>query len=106
VTDLAKLLERSRFDAIFLDDVIGLYGDYRGGWDTYVREGLQILSQDPSVLISALAHVTEHLGLAFTSSIILGHPFIDCRERRPREFGFSHEERMAYVPPLHHRTDV
>jgi FMN-dependent oxidoreductase (nitrilotriacetate monooxygenase family) len=73
--DLVKLLERGRFDAIFLADVIGLYGDYRGGWDTYVREGLQIPSNDPSVLISALAHATEHLGLAFTSSIIQEHPF-------------------------------
>jgi FMN-dependent oxidoreductase (nitrilotriacetate monooxygenase family) len=73
--DLAKLLERGRFDMIFFADVIGLYGDYRGGWDTYVREGLQIPSNDPSVLISALAYVTEHLGLAFTSSIIQEHPF-------------------------------
>ena len=73
--DLAKLLERGRFDAIFLADVIGLYGDYRGGWETYVREGLQIPSNDPSVLLSALAHATEHLGLAFTSSIIQEHPF-------------------------------
>jgi FMN-dependent oxidoreductase (nitrilotriacetate monooxygenase family) len=56
-------------------DVIGLYGDYRGSWETYVSEGLQIPSNDPSVLISALAHVTKHLGLAFTSSIIQEHPF-------------------------------
>src|SRR5450755_1460002 len=73
--DLVALLERGRFDAIFLADVIGLYGDYRGGWDTYVREGLQIPSNDPSVLISALAHETEHLGMAFTSSIVQAHPF-------------------------------
>jgi long-chain alkane monooxygenase len=73
--DLARLLERGRFDALFLADVIGLYGDYRGGWDTYVREGLQIPSNDPSMLISALAHVTEHLGLAFTSSIVQDLPF-------------------------------
>lgn len=73
--DLAKLLERGRFDAIFLADVIGLYGDYRGGWETYVREGLQIPSNDPSMLIPALASATEHLGFAFTSSIIQEHPF-------------------------------
>ena len=78
--DLVKLLERGRFDAIFLADVIGLYGDYRGGWETYVREGLQIPSNDPSVLISALAHATEHLGLAFTSSIIQEHPFNFARK--------------------------
>ncbi|MBO0767260.1 MAG: LLM class flavin-dependent oxidoreductase [Solirubrobacterales bacterium] len=74
-TDLAKLLERGRFDALFLADVVGLYGNYRGGWETYVREGLQIPSNDPSVLISALAGVTENLGLAFTSSVIQAHPF-------------------------------
>jgi FMN-dependent oxidoreductase (nitrilotriacetate monooxygenase family) len=73
--DLATLLERGHFDAMFLADVIGLYANYRGGWDTYVREGLQIPSNDPSMLISALAHVTEHLGFAFTSSIIQDLPF-------------------------------
>ena len=46
-TDLAKLLERGKFDAMFLADVVGLYGDYRGGWETYVKEGLQIPSNDP-----------------------------------------------------------
>ena len=79
-TELAKLLERGKFDAIFLADVIGLYGDYRGGWDTYVREGLQIPSNDPSVLISALASVTEHLGMVFTSSVIQEHPFNFARK--------------------------
>jgi FMN-dependent oxidoreductase (nitrilotriacetate monooxygenase family) len=74
-TDLAKLLERGKFDALFLADVAGLYGDYRGGWETYVKEGLQIPSNDPSVLVSALATVTEHIGLAFTSSIIQAPPF-------------------------------
>jgi alkanesulfonate monooxygenase SsuD/methylene tetrahydromethanopterin reductase-like flavin-dependent oxidoreductase (luciferase family) len=74
-TDLAQLLERGKFDAMFLADVVGLYGDYRGGWETYVKEGLQIPSNDPSVLVSALATVTEHIGLAFTSSIIQAPPF-------------------------------
>jgi FMN-dependent oxidoreductase (nitrilotriacetate monooxygenase family) len=73
--DLAKLLEQGKFDALFLADVIGLYNDYRGGWKAYVNEGLQIPSNDPSVLISALAYNTEHLGLAFTSSTIQAHPF-------------------------------
>lgn len=73
--DLVKTLERGKFDTLFLADVIGLYNDYRGGWKAYVDEGLQIPSNDPSVLISALAYNTEHLGLAFTSSTIQAHPF-------------------------------
>ena len=47
-TDLAQQLEEARFDAMFFADVVGLYGNYRGGWDTFVTEGLQIPSHDPS----------------------------------------------------------
>jgi long-chain alkane monooxygenase len=73
--ELAQLLERGRFDTIFFADVIGLYGDYRGDYRKYVESGLQIPSNDPSVLLSALAHSTEHLGLAVTASILQEHPF-------------------------------
>lgn len=72
---LAKRLEEGRFDAIFFADVVGLYGDHRGGWENHVRTGLQIPSNDPLVLISALAVNTEHLGLAFTSAPIQEPPF-------------------------------
>ncbi len=73
--DLARLLERGGFDLVFFADVIGLYGDYRGDYRKYVEAGLQIPSNDPSVLLSALAYNTEHLGLALTSSILQDHPF-------------------------------
>jgi FMN-dependent oxidoreductase (nitrilotriacetate monooxygenase family) len=72
---LAKRLEQGGFDAIFFADVIGLYGDYRGGWENHVRGGLQIPSNDPLVLMSALAVNTEHLGLAFTAAPIQEPPF-------------------------------
>lgn len=73
--DLAKLLERGRFDVIFFADVAGLYGDYRGGYRRYLEAGLQVPSNDPSVLASALAYNTEHLGIAITSSVVQEHPF-------------------------------
>jgi FMN-dependent oxidoreductase (nitrilotriacetate monooxygenase family) len=72
---LAKRLEQGGFDTIFFADVIGLYGDYRGGWENHVRGGLQIPSNDPLVLLSALAVNTEHLGLAFTAAPIQEPPF-------------------------------
>ena len=78
-TDLARQLEAARFDALFFADVVGLYGSHRGGWDTFVTEGLQIPSHDPSVMVSALGAVTEHLGLAWTSSVIQEHPFTFAR---------------------------
>ena len=74
-TDLARRLEAARFDAVFFADVVGLYGNYRGDWDIFATEGLQIPSHDPSVMLSALAAATEHLGLAWTSSVIQEHLF-------------------------------
>ncbi len=79
-TDLARTLERGKFDAMFFADVVGTYGPGRGDYSTNLREGLQIPSNDPSVLLSALAVSTEHLGLAFTSSVIQAHPFDFARK--------------------------
>jgi FMN-dependent oxidoreductase (nitrilotriacetate monooxygenase family) len=73
--DLAKTLEAGLFDAIFFADVVGVYGPVGGDYTVNAREGLQIPSNDPSVLLSALAVNTEHLGLAFTSSVLQAHPF-------------------------------
>ncbi|MFT3662219.1 MAG: LLM class flavin-dependent oxidoreductase [Gordonia sp. (in: high G+C Gram-positive bacteria)] len=73
--DLAKTLERGRFDAIFFADVVGLYAPYRGDERKYFEAGLQVPSNDPSVLASALAYATENLGIAFTASILQEHPF-------------------------------
>jgi len=77
--DLARLLEEGRFDALFLADVIGVDPAYKGSWDTYVKEAVQIPSNDSSALAAALVGVTENLGLTFTSSILSEHPFSFAR---------------------------
>src|ERR1700742_544100 len=73
--DLVCTLEDGLFDTVFFADVMGLYGPLGGAYEINAREGLQIPSNDPSVLLAALAVYTEHLGLAFTSSIMQAHPF-------------------------------
>jgi len=72
---LAKLLERGQFDAIFFGDIVGRNPPYRGDHRKIVEGGIQFPANDPSVLASALAYGTEHLGIAFTSSIVQEHPF-------------------------------
>jgi len=78
--DLAKELEAGLFDVIFFADVSGLYNDFKGSYRKHVEAGLQIPSNDPSVILSALAYNTEHLGLAFTSNILQEHPFNFARK--------------------------
>ena len=78
--DLARQLEDAKFDAIFFADVVGLYGDYDGGWASLLKKGLQVPSNDPLILLSALATGTREIGLAATSSVIQSHPFQFARQ--------------------------
>jgi long-chain alkane monooxygenase len=78
--ELAQILEKGCFDALFLADVVGVYDTYRGGPETSIVEAMQIPVNDPALLIPAMAHVTEHLGFAFTSSVLQTHPFTFARQ--------------------------
>ncbi|KQQ06183.1 MULTISPECIES: NtaA/DmoA family FMN-dependent monooxygenase [unclassified Rathayibacter] len=73
--EVAQTLERGVFDAIFFADVVGTYGAVGSSLEVNAREGLQLPTNDPSVLLAALIGATEHLGLAMTSSILQAHPF-------------------------------
>lgn len=78
--ELAKLCERGRFDAVFLADVIGLYDTFKGSADTSLQRAMQVPANDPMLLIPAMATATEHLGFAFTSSVLQAHPFTFARQ--------------------------
>jgi FMN-dependent oxidoreductase (nitrilotriacetate monooxygenase family) len=75
----AKLLEEGLFDSVFLADVIGTYDGYRSGPETALREGVQIPSNDPLLVIPAMAAVTKHLGFAATFSTTYEPPFAFAR---------------------------
>ncbi len=78
-TELAKLLEHGGFDAVFIADVIGTYDVFRGSADTSIRQGLQIPSNDPSLVVPAMAAVTRHLGFGITFSTTYEPPFAWAR---------------------------
>ncbi|MDJ1370733.1 LLM class flavin-dependent oxidoreductase [Gulosibacter molinativorax] len=78
--NLARLLEEAKFDAMFFADVTGHYGDADAEYEVYARHGLQLPSNDPTVLLGALAVVTENIGLALTSNVAQNHPFNFARQ--------------------------
>ena len=78
-TELAVLLEEGGFDAVFLADVFGTYDVFRGSADTSIREGLQIPSNDPLLVVPAMAAVTKHLGFGITFSTTYEPPFAFAR---------------------------
>ncbi len=78
-TGLAELLEDAAFDAMFIADVIGAYDTFRGGPDTSISEGMQIPSNDPLMVIPAMAAATRNLGFAATFSTTYEPPFAFAR---------------------------
>jgi FMN-dependent oxidoreductase (nitrilotriacetate monooxygenase family) len=77
--DLARVLEKGKFDALFLADVIGVYDVFRGNREAAVSQAAQIPVNDPVALIPAMAYATENLGFAWTSSVLQNHPFAFAR---------------------------
>ncbi|HWA61482.1 MAG TPA: LLM class flavin-dependent oxidoreductase [Caulobacteraceae bacterium] len=67
--ELARLLERGKFDALFLADVLGVYDVYGGSPDTALREAVQAPVNDPLLIIPSMAQATEHLGFAVTCNL-------------------------------------
>jgi FMN-dependent oxidoreductase (nitrilotriacetate monooxygenase family) len=78
--ELARELEAGLFDVLFFADVHGTYGNIGTSFAKHLEVGLQIPSNDPASIISALAYNTEHLGFAFTSSVVQEHPFSFARK--------------------------
>ena len=74
-TGLAQLLERGRFDGLFIADVLGTYDVYGGDRTAAVRNGAQVPVNDPILLVSAMAAVTEHLGFGITAGTAFEHPY-------------------------------
>ena len=74
-TELAQLLERGTFDGIFIADVLGTYDVYGACNEAAIRHGAQVPVNDPLLLVSAMAHVTEHLGFGITAGTAYEHPY-------------------------------
>lgn len=74
-TDLAKILERGKFDGLFIADVLGIYDVYNGNGDAAIRQATQVPVNDPLQLIPPMALVTEHLGFGLTASLSFEHPY-------------------------------
>lgn len=78
--DLARTYERGLFDGMFFADTPGVFDRYRDRMDEAIRHGVCWPSQDPVVLLSALAAATERLGLASTMSTSAYHPWTIVRQ--------------------------
>ncbi|MBM7716223.1 FMN-dependent oxidoreductase (nitrilotriacetate monooxygenase family) [Bacillus thermophilus] len=73
--ELAKTLEKAKFDAVFIADVLGHYDVYEGTKDAALRQAVQSPINDPLLIIPAMASVTEYLGFGVTASVTHENPY-------------------------------
>jgi long-chain alkane monooxygenase len=78
--EIAKTLERGKFDGLFIADALGVLDIYRGSSDQTLREGLQTPTDDPMLAVSAMAAVTRHLGFGITVSALYEQPYLFARK--------------------------
>lgn len=73
--ELARILERGKFDGLFLADVLGVYDVFRDSHDTALAQAVQVPVNDPLLLVPLLAQATEHLGFGVTCALTYEHPY-------------------------------
>ena len=78
-TDVAQILERGLFDAIFLADVLGVYDVYQGNVDAALEQSTQLPVNDPALVVPAMALVTKHLGFGLTATLSYETPYTFAR---------------------------
>jgi Luciferase-like monooxygenase len=78
--ELAKTLERGKFDGLFVADALGVLDIYRGSPDQTLREGLQTPTDDPLMAVSAMAAATQHLGFGITVASLYELPYLFARK--------------------------
>ncbi|KAG5419097.1 hypothetical protein I9W82_002864 [Candida metapsilosis] len=76
-TNLAKLLEKGKFNALFIADVLGPYDVYNGprNLTAAAKSGAQWPINEPSLVVPAMAAITKNLSFAVTASTISEAPY-------------------------------
>lgn len=77
--ELAKILEKGLFDGLFIADIIGVYDVYQQGIALTASEAIQLPVNDPLMLVSGMAAVTEHLGFGVTANLSYETPYAFAR---------------------------
>ncbi|GAA0999859.1 LLM class flavin-dependent oxidoreductase [Acrocarpospora macrocephala] len=74
--NLARTLEQGRFDLAFMPDQLGIPGTYEDSFRSVLTRGARgVIHFDPTLVLQAMAGVTNRLGLAGTLSTTFYPPY-------------------------------
>ncbi|HEY0213348.1 MAG TPA: NtaA/DmoA family FMN-dependent monooxygenase [Paenirhodobacter sp.] len=77
--ELAQNLERACFDYLLIEDSIYVGENWQGKRDIFLKNGLCIPRQEPSVVATLLAAATNRIGIVSTLSTFAYHPYLTAR---------------------------
>jgi FMN-dependent oxidoreductase (nitrilotriacetate monooxygenase family) len=77
--DLARNIERAGFDYMLLEDSIYVGENHHTGRDFFLKNGMSIPRQEPSVVATMMAMVTSRLGIVPTLSTFAYAPYLVAR---------------------------
>ena len=77
--DMARSLERACFDYILLEDSSYVGESFGGSTEIYLKNGIAVPRQDPSVVAALMIQVTERIGIVPTFGTYAYHPYLLAR---------------------------
>ena len=77
--NMARALERSCFDYILLEDSSYVGESFGGSTEMYLKNGLSVPRQDPSVIAALMSQVTSRIGIVPTFGTYAYHPYLLAR---------------------------
>jgi FMN-dependent oxidoreductase (nitrilotriacetate monooxygenase family) len=78
--ETAKILEKGRFDSLFIADFPGIQDTYKRSADAALRDAIAVPLNDPLMTVSAMAAATEYLGFGLTVSTTYEQPYSFARK--------------------------
>lgn len=77
--DLARSIERACFDYLLIEDSIYIGQNWQNSRDMFLKNGMSVPRQEPSVVASLMMAVTSRLGIVPTLSTFAYHPYLTAR---------------------------
>ncbi len=77
--DMARSLERACFDYILLEDSSYVGESFNGSTEVYLKNGLSVPRQDPSVVAALMTQVTSRIGIVPTFGTFAYPPYLLAR---------------------------
>jgi FMN-dependent oxidoreductase (nitrilotriacetate monooxygenase family) len=77
--DLARNIERACFDYLLLEDSIYIGQNWENSREIFLKNGMSVPRQEPSIVAALMAAATTRLGIVPTLSTFAYHPYLVAR---------------------------